>query len=67
MKRLYLILAILGAIAPYIFFFKYFSSEGINIRRVRVGHLRQWGSPWIHGRSIDHFSHLLDFYDPPAK
>ncbi|NIS80227.1 MAG: DUF2834 domain-containing protein [Anaerolineales bacterium] len=31
MKRLYLILAILGAVLPYIFFFQYFSSEGINL------------------------------------
>lgn len=31
MKRLYLILAILGAILPYLFFFQFFSSEGLNI------------------------------------
>ena len=31
MKRLYLIMAILGAVLPYIFFFQYFSSEGINL------------------------------------
>jgi hypothetical protein len=31
MKRLYLILAILGAVLPYFFFFQYFSSEGMNL------------------------------------
>ena len=31
MKRTYLVLAILGAIAPYFFFFQYFSSEGLNL------------------------------------
>lgn len=31
MKKLYLILAILGAVLPYIFFFQYFSNEGINL------------------------------------
>jgi len=31
MKRLYLILVILGAVLPYIFFFQYFSSEGMNL------------------------------------
>lgn len=31
MKRLYLVLAVLGAIAPYFFFFQFFSSEGINL------------------------------------
>lgn len=30
MKRLYLVLAVLGAIAPYFFFFQFFSSEGID-------------------------------------
>ncbi len=31
MKRLYLILAILGAVLPYLFFFQYFSVEGVNL------------------------------------
>ena len=31
MKRLFLILAILGAVLPYLFFFQYFSNEGINL------------------------------------
>jgi hypothetical protein len=31
MKRLYLILAILGAIAPYFFFFQFFNNEGLNL------------------------------------
>jgi hypothetical protein len=31
MKRLYLILTILGAVLPSIFFFQYFSSEGMNL------------------------------------
>lgn len=31
MKRLYLILAILGAIAPYFFFFQFFTNEGLNL------------------------------------
>ncbi len=30
MKRIYLILAILGAILPYIFFFQYFAAEGAD-------------------------------------
>jgi hypothetical protein len=33
MKRLYLILAILGAIVPYLFFFQFFASEGLNLGR----------------------------------
>jgi hypothetical protein len=31
MKKLYLFLAILGAIIPYYFFIQYFSAEGINL------------------------------------
>lgn len=31
MKRVYLTLAVVGAIAPYIFFFQFFSSEGIQL------------------------------------
>lgn len=31
MKRLFLILAIAGAILPYIFFFQFFSAEGISL------------------------------------
>lgn len=31
MKRTYLVLAVLGAIAPYFFFFQFFSSEGVII------------------------------------
>jgi hypothetical protein len=31
MKRLYLALTILGAIAPSLFFFQFFSSEGIRV------------------------------------
>jgi hypothetical protein len=31
MKRLYLVLALVGAIAPYAFFLQYFSSEGLDI------------------------------------
>ena len=31
MKKLYLLLAIIGAIVPYIFFFKFIQAEGVNI------------------------------------
>lgn len=31
MKRLYLVLAVLGAIAPYIFFFQFFTNEGLSL------------------------------------
>ncbi|MBT8102327.1 MAG: DUF2834 domain-containing protein [Gammaproteobacteria bacterium] len=31
MKKIYLILAIVGAILPYLFFFQFFQSEGINL------------------------------------
>jgi hypothetical protein len=31
MKKLYLFLAILGAVVPYIFFFQFIQAEGINI------------------------------------
>jgi len=31
MKNLYLILAIIGAIVPYIFFYQFFQVEGLNI------------------------------------
>jgi hypothetical protein len=31
MKRVYLILAIVGAIVPYVFFIQFFSAEGINL------------------------------------
>lgn len=31
MKKLYLALAILGAIIPYLFFFQFIQSEGLNI------------------------------------
>ena len=30
MKTLYLVLAIVGAVVPYVFFIQFFSSEGIN-------------------------------------
>ncbi|MEE8153350.1 MAG: DUF2834 domain-containing protein [Phycisphaerales bacterium] len=31
MKTLYLVLAILGAAVPYVFFIQYFSSEGVSL------------------------------------
>ena len=31
MKKLYLLLTIIGAIVPYIFFFKFIQAEGMNI------------------------------------
>ncbi len=31
MKALYLILAIVGAAVPYVFFIQFFSNEGINL------------------------------------
>jgi hypothetical protein len=31
MKTLYLILAVLGAVIPYAFFFQFFSSEGVQL------------------------------------
>jgi len=31
MKKLYLLLAIIGAIVPYIFFFQFIQTEGLNI------------------------------------
>ncbi len=31
MKKLYLLLAVIGAIIPYFFFFQFFQAEGINI------------------------------------
>jgi hypothetical protein len=31
MKTLYLVLAIVGAVVPYVFFVQHFSSEGINL------------------------------------
>lgn len=31
MKRVYLILAVLGAVAPYLFFFQFFSLEGVKL------------------------------------
>ncbi len=31
MKALYLVLAIVGAVVPYVFFIQFFSSEGINL------------------------------------
>ena len=31
MKKLYLLLAVIGAIVPYFFFFQFFQAEGINI------------------------------------
>jgi hypothetical protein len=31
MKRVYLALAVVGAIAPYIFFFQFFSDEGLRL------------------------------------
>lgn len=31
MKKLYLLLAVVGAIVPYIFFFQFFQTEGLNI------------------------------------
>ncbi len=33
MKRLYLVLAILGAVLPYAFFIQHFSSEGVSLPR----------------------------------
>jgi hypothetical protein len=31
MKRIYLVLAIVGAILPYVFFFQHFSNEGVSL------------------------------------
>ena len=31
MRNLYFVLAVVGAVVPYIFFFQYFSTEGVNI------------------------------------
>jgi len=31
MKKLYLLLAVIGAIVPYFFFFQFFQADGINI------------------------------------
>lgn len=31
MKRVYLLLAIIGAIVPYVFFIQYFAAEGVNL------------------------------------
>ncbi len=31
MKKLYLLLAIIGAIVPYIFFIQFFQAEGVNL------------------------------------
>ncbi len=31
MKKLYLLLAVIGAIVPYIFFFQFIQTEGLNI------------------------------------
>jgi len=31
MKKLYLLLAVIGTIVPYFFFFQFFQAEGINI------------------------------------
>ena len=31
MKKLYLFLAVIGAIVPYFFFFQFFQAEGINV------------------------------------
>jgi len=31
MKKLYLLLAVIGAVVPYFFFFQFFQAEGINI------------------------------------
>ena len=31
MKKLYLLLAIIGAIVPYLFFFQFIHAEGVNI------------------------------------
>lgn len=33
MKTLYLVLAVVGAVLPYLFFFQHFSSEGLNLGR----------------------------------
>jgi hypothetical protein len=31
MKRIYLVLAIVGAVIPYVFFLQFFSAEGVNL------------------------------------
>jgi hypothetical protein len=31
MKRIYLVLAVTGSIAPYFFFFQFFSTEGVSL------------------------------------
>ncbi len=31
MKRFYLLMAIIGAVVPYIFFFQFFADEGLNL------------------------------------
>ncbi len=37
MKTLYLVLAIVGAVLPYVFFVQHFSSEGVSLRRFVSG------------------------------
>ena len=37
MKNLYLVLAIVGAIVPYVFFINFFSSEGVDLFLFVVG------------------------------
>ncbi len=50
MKTLYLILAIVGAVVPYIFFMQHFSSEGIGL----VGFVRAlFANPAASGFTAD--------------
>lgn len=43
MKRLYLLLAIVGAVVPYIFFVQRFINEGLSPHALRHGVIRKSG------------------------
>jgi hypothetical protein len=59
MKRLYFVLALIGAIGPYIFFIQYFAGEGVN----PIGFIGAWfENGAVSGLSVDLMVSSLVFW-----
>lgn len=63
MKRLYLLLAIVGAVVPYIFFVQRFINEGLSPHALRHGVIRKSGGRGGRFRFADYLVHTPDCGD----
>ena len=65
MKTLYLILALVGAVVPYIFFTQHFASEdSVRPRRFRNGVVSESCCVWFHGGLADDLFDILGVHVP---